>query len=494
MGTILRQSAAPSNCSNNNNNNSKGGKNTNLLGGGDPFENGHFGNVGFSEGKFVYPLTTMDNGNEGNSSDEEEEEEDEKVSAAEGQKEEKVSVDDGAAESQSAGNGRETEMQAQEGTAEGSDQVVEASTENEDTPETQLHQAVCQALVNLSNKDFPILITTFYSKHVVPNSTQKIDLKQTKYKKFGAYIKEQVALGLLLVGPDKNNKKNKDPTAMIVGYYKKHEDVQGLTKSAPVEAAGAPTKLVLVNLYVIQNSIVSLMRLDADEVAATNATSEERRGTGMLTSPEVKKIVENYIEREELVHPVRKDQIQLDGPLTDSIFPPKQQKQNPQPLPTTMKRKDIFQQFMARLQPAFALVAMPGSKITTLKKGSPPKVEIEVSMRQSRKFVTRIRGMEEYGIDGQVLSKDVSKRLACSSTVDTEAAAGRAALKKGRVEVEFQGNIVDELEALLTGDESLSSHGGIKNSDYAIPLKVLEVILRKNVPARKRKGGGKKKK
>ncbi|KAL3927074.1 MAG: hypothetical protein SGBAC_013228, partial [Bacillariaceae sp.] len=164
------------------------------------------------------------------------------------------------------------------------------------------------------------------------------------------------------------------------------------------------------------------------------------------------------------------------------------------PLPTALKRKDVYQQFMARLQPAYALVAMPGSKITILKRGSPPKVEIEVSMRQSRKFVTRIRGMEEYGIDGQVLSKDVSKRLACSSTVDTEASNGRAALMKGRVEVEFQGNICDELEALLTGDESLSTHGGVKNSDYAIPLKVLEVILRKGVPARKRKGGGKKKK
>jgi translation initiation factor 2D len=378
------------------------------------------------------------------------------------------------------------------------------------SPDEILHQAVCQALVNLNNKAFPMLVTTFYSKHVIPTAASTtttssssssgetgIDLKRTKYKKFGTYIKQQIARGLLFVGPDTKNKKNTDPGAMLVGYDKNHEDVHGLSKTALAMASSAATtknKLLVVNLYRIPSPVVSLLKLNPDDVAAANATSEERRGTGMLTSPEVKKIVEAYITKENLVNPVRKDQIILDGPLTDAIFPPKQQKQMLQSPPAMMKRKDVMQRFTARLEPAYALVQMPGSKITSLQKGAPPKVGIEVSMRQSRKFVTRVRGMEEYGIDGPVLSKDISKRLACSSTVDTEASAGRAALKKGRVELAFQGNIVDELEALLTGDESLSSHGGIKNSDYAIPLSVLDIVLRRGVPPQKKRGGGIRKK
>jgi translation initiation factor 2D len=324
-------------------------------------------------------------------------------------------------------------------------------------------------------------------------------LKRTKYKKFGTYIKQQVAGGLLFVGPDTKNKKNTDPGAMLVGYFKNHVDVHDLSKTALAmasSAANTKNKLVLINLYRIPSQVVSLLKLNPDDVAAANASSEERRGTGMLTSPEVKKIVEAYITKENLVNPnvVRKDQIQLDGPLTDAIFPPKQQKQMLRSPPAMMNRKEVMQQFISRLDPAYALVQMPGSKITSLQKGTPPKVVIEVSMRASRKFVTRVRGMEEYGIDGPALSKDVSKRLACSSTVDTEASAGRAALKKGRVELAFQGNIVEELEALLTGDESLSSHGGINNSDYAIPLSVLDVVLRKNVPSQKKRSGGIRKK
>jgi translation initiation factor 2D len=284
---------------------------------------------------------------------------------------------------------------------------------------------------------------------------------------------------------------------MLVGYDKNHEDVHGLSKTALAmasSAANTKSKLVLINLYRIPSPVALLLKLNPDDVAAANATSEERRGTGMLTSPEVKKIVEAYITQENLVNQMRKDEIIMDGPLTDALFPPKQQKKMLEPTPAIMKRKEVMQQFIARLEPAYALVQMPGSKITSLQKGIPPKVTIEVSMRASRKFVTRVKGMEAYGIDGTVLSKDVSKRLACSATVDIEASAGRAALKKGCVELAFQGNIVEELEALLTGDESLSSHGGIKNSDYAIPLSVLDVVLRKNVPPKKKRGGGVRKK
>ena len=50
--------------------------------------------------------------------------------------------------------------------------------------------------------------------------------------------------------------------------------------------------------------------------------------------------------------------------------------------------------------------------------------------------------MEEYGIDAEVLSNDVSQRFACSSNVETNP-VGRPALKKGRAELVFQGtNIV----------------------------------------------------
>ena len=461
----------------------------NQIGGGVPFENGDYGNTRFYQGKFVYPL----NGNQ--------------------DQEDLSECSDGEESSPGV-----TKVVGDNGQNEGSqvvDQLDVPALENETSPivtnntipcaeeeeeashDKLLHDAVCQALVNLSNKDFPMLLSTFYAQHVLSSTDSNIDMKQTTYKKFGKYVKIQVDRELLLVGRDSKNKKNTDPMAMLIGYRKQHDDLASFSKStaSTVSQSVTSTKLVLVSLYKIPLHWVQLLRLDSDDVKAVNASSEERKGTGMLTSAEVKQILEAYLARESLVNPARKDQILLDGPLTHALFAPKKNQAAFSP-PDILSRKDLVKQFTAKLQPAYALVEMPGSKITILRAGSPPKVEIEVSMRQSKKFVTRVRGLEEYGIDGPTFSKDVSKRLAMSATVDYEANAGRPALKKGCVELVFQGNIVDELEALLTGDESLSNHGGVKNSNYSIPLKVLNIVLRKGVPARKnhnRRGGKKNK-
>ncbi|EJK55894.1 hypothetical protein THAOC_24313, partial [Thalassiosira oceanica] len=49
-----------------------------------------------------------------------------------------------------------------------------------------------------------------------------------------------------------------------------------------------------------------------------------------------------------------------------------------------------------------AIVQMPRSKILHMGRGEPRSVDIEVEFRQGnkRKFLTRVGGMEEYGIDG----------------------------------------------------------------------------------------------
>eukprot|EP00548_Thalassiothrix_antarctica_P008170 CAMPEP_0194153634 /NCGR_PEP_ID=MMETSP0152-20130528/57136_1 /TAXON_ID=1049557 /ORGANISM="Thalassiothrix antarctica, Strain L6-D1" /LENGTH=120 /DNA_ID=CAMNT_0038859047 /DNA_START=129 /DNA_END=488 /DNA_ORIENTATION=+ len=117
-----------------------------------------------------------------------------------------------------------------------------------------------------------------------------------------------------------------------------------------------------------------------------------------------------------------------------------------------------------------------------MKRGEPPKVSFAVEARQNkRKFITRVRGLESYHINPEVFASDVSKRFACSSSIEKDA-AGREALKKGHVECVFQGNLADELTALLLGDERLCSHGGCKNSNYALPKGIFNIDLKKGVP------------
>jgi len=83
---------------------------------------------------------------------------------------------------------------------------------------------------------------------------------------------------------------------------------------------------------------------------------------------------------------------------------------------------------------------------------------IEVERRQNRKkFVTRIRGLEEYQINAAKFSNDAFKRFACSASIDNNS-TGWAALNKGCVVITFHGNLAEYLTALLTV-EGLQ-HGG----------------------------------
>jgi translation initiation factor 2D len=78
----------------------------------------------------------------------------------------------------------------------------------------------------------------------------------------------------------------------------------------------------------------------------------------------------------------------------------------------------------------------------------------------------------------------VSRRFACNASIDEEPVA---ALQKGHVQVLFQGRLEKELKSLLTGNEKLSSHGGVKNSSYNIPSGVIEIELKRGVSSKNKR-------
>jgi translation initiation factor 2D len=90
----------------------------------------------------------------------------------------------------------------------------------------------------------------------------------------------------------------------------------------------------------------------------------------------------------------------------------------------------------------------------------------------------------QYGVDSTTFANEVSKRFACAHSKESNP-EGRPALPKGCSECVFQGNLSQELQAFLTGDESLSNHGGSKGADHLIPKSVIEVKLRKGVSSKK---------
>lgn len=494
----------------------------NNAGGGLPFDNGHYGNIGFQGGALVLPIRNVEEvGGVSAETDFDDSDSDTPVDKCSDDVREQLNEVEpsnikitNSEEAETAGADVSTQSRlCTDGTsapeirnalpAGGEDKTssnhaiddsepgnvapstVNAAEKNDELSiEGILHKAVCQALLSLKNKDFPILLSTFYAQYVKVQlqllTSDNVDLKDTRYKKFGNYVKEQVERSLLQVGPDNKNKKNTDPMALLIGYDKKHADLEGMEKTT-TGTPDVPPKFVLVNLFMIPSHWPALLRLEGDDVKANNATSEDRKGTGMLTAAEVRAILDAYLKREDLIRANQPGEVQLDGPLIQALYKNERAK-----APSTLPRKDLVKLFHSKLLPAYALVKMPGSQVVKLAKGAPPKIQVEVSLRQSKKFVTRVRGLEDYGIDPLFFAKDVGRRLACSVTVDETAAPGRPALKKNCVELVLQGNWVEEIEALLV-DESLSNHGGVKGSDYSVPKQVIEAILRKGVPGHKKK-------
>ena len=475
--------------------------------GGANFNEGHYGNVGFLEAQRVAPIVSSAGSDEDDEEDDSDDNQAETAWDANEPAETKDDTKDSETKTDVAGEKEENhenltlnddegdQQQQQQQQQQGDTTPAEAKEEDPVSQEDILHQAFCQAcLTSVSPKDLPMTVANFYANHVLPSRPPgtNIQLKQTRYKKFGNYLMERVEQKMITLGPGPD-KSSKDKVGYLMSVDKRHpvlltykqdhaEEVQEAKDTRDAATASAKHKLVLVNLYVVPHHFIAPLRLDPDAVKGANASSPDRAGTGMLTLPEVRKLLEDYLERENLVD---FDQAQLDGPLFDALY--KKKKGGEVTNDTlTVSRKDMADQWISVMDAAYAIVQMPGSKILKLGRGKPPKVQIEVSTRQNRKFITKVRGMESYGVNGQVLAKDIGRRLATQATVETESEKG-AALAKGCVEIVLGGNFADEVEALLLGDPKLCpSHGGIKNSDYKLPKNCVDVVLRKGVPARKR--------
>lgn len=443
------------------------------------FDLGHYGNFGFLDGKFVTSIDTSEDSIRTN---------DEHGSQAScDDRENNKGIQAEVIDASDTPNSDSQQLSK-------TDDVDVEGTPQEDqiSPDDVLHAALCKALSNLQpekKKLLPMRMATFYAQHVIPNRPDgtSIELKRTKYKKFSAYVAEQVENKLLFVGSSQEGSR-KDPMGMLVDFDARHTVLQEFIELRKASDASRPTvakekRLILTDLYCVPNHFQNLLRLDTDTMKATNATSNERRGTGMLTLKEMRAILDDYIDRENLVDPSNPNMIVIDGPLKDALYKQKKQSENAASIPTNIPRKEIITAWTAKMEGAFALVEVPGNKVLRIGRGKAPCVTIEVSRRQSNKFVTQVRGYEDLGLEAETLCHEVSQRFACASTIVTT----QSSSKRATTELLIQGNLAQELEALLTGDASKTKHGGAKNSPFCLPKYSIQKVLRKGVPAKGKK-------
>lgn len=461
----------------------------NPLGGG-VYDDGNFGNIGFVDGERIHPILDLNDADG------------DKSGCDEGGEEAEKSEGGGVNEAVAAGM---AELNLSDPIAvhpDGGEEDEGSKPNHSDILTNAFYTSLLQLLS--SKTSLPMPVSTYYAKHLlaaVPAAGPRLDIKATTYKKIGPFLKEMESNGVIKLGASRDGK---DRCAFLVEIVKDNPAIMQFRRDwkKEIKAAGGDTstmrvssstkvKMAVVDLFIVPPHITDMLHLDRDAVMAANAKTEERKGTGFLTKAECRAMIENYIEKEGLVDPKSKGRVLVNGPLCDALY--RVSKKNKQPdqatdYPASVKHKDLIEKWLDRMDEGHALVQMPGSRILHLGRGGPKPVDIEVEFRQGnrKKFLTRLRGVEEYGVGAEALSQDVSHRFACSASIETNP-AGRPALKKGRVELVFQGHLSEELVALLTGDERASSHGGAKGGGYSLPKSVINVALRKGVPPRKKR-------
>ena len=486
-------------------------KNESVFGG--TYDDGCYGNVGFvdagKDGRYVLGLSRASDENDKGSDDECEESssahvEDETCTADIEEAAASMKVDDEQASGEAADKTGDGQMNAESEDVDGAKNDESSSSEEEEEEDpTQVQNKlllVCfqRAVVSLPPSSLPMPVSTFYANHVLaarPEGTT-LDIKQSRWKKFGPFLAEQAALGIV------TTKDNQTLTSINKGHISLKDARKQRKKE--IEAAGgtdgksAKSKAAIVTLHIIPSRISSSLGIPDDLVLAENAKAPERKGTGYLTKPEVRECLEHYISREGLDDGSGTADIRLDATLCDLLYGRSKKERAAAgdsggrgDFPTKASRKDAHELFVKKLDVAYALVEMPGSKIVKLERGVPPKIVVEVTTIRGRKNknITFCRNLEEYGINPVSFASDVSKRFATSATIDEDPKQnGREAVKKKNyVEVGFQGHLGEELRVLLTGGaEGRSSHGGAKGGSYKVPKNVIDLRLKKGVPARRK--------
>jgi hypothetical protein len=168
------------------------------------------------------------------------------------------------------------------------------------------------------------------------------------------------------------------------------------------EAQATRRKVAAVALYLVPRSHADALSLPPDLVSASGAKSEERRGTGYLTGPEVRACLDWYVQENGLGDGAG-GEIVLDGSLCDVLYGRSRRERlaegraaRPAAPPSAASRREAHERFASKMDRAYALVEMPGNKILMMGRGSPPAISIEVAnVRGRNKFVTWVRGLEK---------------------------------------------------------------------------------------------------
>ncbi|KAI7857575.1 hypothetical protein BDC45DRAFT_500145 [Circinella umbellata] len=127
----------------------------------------------------------------------------------------------------------------------------------------------------------------------------------------------------------------------------------------------------------------------------------------LYTSAEIRNIVMGYIKDNNLASPRNQKLVLLDPILQDAVLKKNETKD-------TLTREVIVERLREKMQP-FHVITLPG-KDPALRKGAPVPIQVTQEIRQGRKTITKVVGVERFDLDVGDLCKELTKLCASSAT------------------------------------------------------------------------------
>ncbi|KAI8070209.1 hypothetical protein BDF21DRAFT_344872 [Thamnidium elegans] len=305
------------------------------------------------------------------------------------------------------------------------EQLVETKSKQLSTNEIDewLKKSLYQALVykikeSNASTILPLSASSLYSAYIMPcrpmDVGTEIDIKKSSYKKLQKFLKAMDKSGLL------KTKEQRGET-MLISVNWSHPSLQGLHKYKTMESTTQPTKDTAKQTIkpTLQQQKPKQEQAEIQEIFKPLGTSmikffeEAKHDTDALyTIPEVRAVVADYIKLHDLVNPQNQKMIKIDPVMYDTILTkPEYNSIN------ELARDQILHRICLKMQP-FHSIKLPG-KEPVLRKGQPKPVEITQEIRQGRKTITKVTGVEGFGLDVEELSKELTRLCASSTTYNT---------------------------------------------------------------------------
>ncbi|KAJ2549354.1 hypothetical protein EV175_004481 [Coemansia sp. RSA 1933] len=312
-----------------------------------------------------------------------------------------------------------------------------------------------QAMATVLDQDnalplLPIVSSTVYSTYMVPNAPEgkDVDIKKSSFKKLAKFLKAADKRGLIKLKDIRGETYVKSlswghpemtqytPYSVSLARTGTKGNI-GQGKDGYAGAAGeqagqsrqgsssANSTVGIVELLKPSRALVPLF----EDVGAQTET-------GFFTRKQARSVLEDYIKGRDLVDAKSSQFVKLDHRLCDGLLTKEEYSK------LTVIRRD---QLHARLQETMTLytqVSVPGRE-TIIKIGNPPTVDIICEKKMGNKIVTRIIGLEAYGIDPAEIAKEL--RTVCASSTAVDPVPG----KKNAYSVLVQGHQVPAVTKVL---------------------------------------------